>query len=61
MQLWDLDNILQSSRSTQRNETGVVANDGDSDDEDEMDVDNSASKFSKGRVGYDWHKYYILL
>lgn len=50
MQLWDLDNILQGSRSTQRNETGVVANDGDSDDGDEMDVDNSASKFSKGWI-----------
>lgn len=50
MQLWDLDNILQGSRNTQRNENGVVDNDVDSDNEDEMDVDNNTSKFTKGRI-----------
>jgi hypothetical protein len=46
VQLWNLDNILQGSRSTATSETGVV----DSDDDDEMDVDNNRSKSSKGRI-----------
>jgi hypothetical protein len=50
MQLWDLDNILQGSRSTATSETGVVDNEVDSDDDDEMDVDNNRSKSSKGRI-----------
>lgn len=49
VQLWDLDNILQGSRNTQ-SENGVVDNDVDSDDEDEMDVDNNTSKFTKGKI-----------
>ncbi|WJX38527.1 hypothetical protein P8452_26179 [Trifolium repens] len=48
--LWDLDNILQGSRSTATSETGVVDNEVDSDDDDEMDVDNNRSKSSKGRI-----------
>ncbi|KAK2352246.1 WD repeat-containing protein [Trifolium repens] len=36
--LWDLDNILQGSRSTATSETGVVDNEVDSDDDDEMDM-----------------------
>ncbi|RHN61720.1 hypothetical protein MtrunA17_Chr4g0039691 [Medicago truncatula] len=48
LKLWDLDNILQGSRNTQRNENGGVDNDVDSDNEDEMDVDNNTSKFTKG-------------
>lgn len=47
VQLWDLDNILQGSRNTPKNEAGVV----DSDD-DEMDVDNDPSKFTKGMVWF---------
>ncbi|GAU19040.1 hypothetical protein TSUD_193780 [Trifolium subterraneum] len=45
--LWDLDNILQGSIGTQRNENGVVDNNVDSDDDDEMDVDNNPSKSTK--------------
>ncbi|WJX51955.1 hypothetical protein P8452_38110 [Trifolium repens] len=45
--LWDLDNILQGSRSIATSETGVVDNEVDSDDDDEMDVDNNRSKSSK--------------
>ncbi|KAI5447338.1 WD domain repeat-containing protein 55 [Lathyrus oleraceus] len=48
LKLWDLDNILQGSRSTERNENGVGDNDVDSDDEDEMDVDDNPSKSTKG-------------
>ncbi|CAK8530429.1 unnamed protein product [Lathyrus sativus] len=48
LKLWDLDNIIQGSRSTPRNENGVVDNDVDSDD-DEMDVDHNPSKFTKGK------------
>ena len=44
-QLWDLDNILQGSGSSQGNEAGVV----DSDD-DEMDVDADSFKSNKGMV-----------
>ncbi|PNY08855.1 WD repeat-containing protein 55-like, partial [Trifolium pratense] len=47
--LWDLDNILQGSISTQRNENGVVNNNVDSDDDDEMDVDDNPSKSTKGK------------
>ncbi|TKY67753.1 WD repeat-containing protein 55 [Spatholobus suberectus] len=43
LKLWDLDNILQGSRNTERNEAGAI----DSDD-DEMDLDDDPSKFSKG-------------
>jgi hypothetical protein len=50
VQLWDLDNILQGSISTQRNENAVVDNNVDSDDDDEMDVDNKPSKSTKGRM-----------
>jgi hypothetical protein len=50
VQLWDLDNILQDSRSTARSETGVVDNEVDSDDNDGMDIDNNRSKSSKGRI-----------
>lgn len=49
VQLWDLDNILQGP-STQRNETAVIGNEVDSDNEDEMDVDNNRSKSSKGKI-----------
>lgn len=46
-----MDNIIQGSRSTQRNENGVVDNDVDSDDnDDEMDVDHNPSKFTKGKL-----------
>jgi hypothetical protein len=50
VQLWDLDNILQGSISTVRSETGVIDNEVDSDNDDEMDVDNNHSKSSKGRI-----------
>lgn len=43
LKLWDLDNILQGTGNTQRNEAGVI----DSDD-DEMDLDDDPSKTSKG-------------
>ncbi|CAI8591267.1 unnamed protein product [Vicia faba] len=50
LKLWDLDNIIQGSRSTtQRNENEVVDNDVDSDDDDEMDVDHNPSKSTKGK------------
>ncbi|WJX90175.1 WD domain repeat-containing protein 55 [Trifolium repens] len=49
LKLWDLDNILQGSISTQRNENAVVDNNVDSDDDDEMDVDNKPSKSTKGK------------
>ncbi|KAL5138374.1 WD repeat-containing protein 55 [Glycine soja] len=42
--LWDLDNILQGSGNTQRNEAGGAV---DSDD-DEMDLDDDPSKINKG-------------
>ncbi|TKY53648.1 WD repeat-containing protein 55-like [Spatholobus suberectus] len=42
LKLWDLDNILQGSRNTQRNEAGDI----DSDD-DEMDLDDDP-KISRG-------------
>ncbi|XP_057434960.1 WD repeat-containing protein 55 [Lotus japonicus] len=48
LKLWDLDNILQDSRSTQRNETGVIDN-----DNDEMDEDDDPSKFSEGNKRKD--------
>ncbi|RDX98782.1 WD repeat-containing protein 55, partial [Mucuna pruriens] len=43
LKLWDLDNILQGSGNTQRNEAGAV----DSDD-DKMDLDDDPSKIGKG-------------
>lgn len=45
MQLWDLDNILQGTGNTQRNEAGAI----DSDD-DEMDLDDGPSKTGKGEI-----------
>lgn len=48
MQLWDLDNILQGSGNTQRNEAGGAV---DSDD-DEMDLDDDPSKNSKGEIWF---------
>ncbi|KAK7393264.1 hypothetical protein VNO78_21814 [Psophocarpus tetragonolobus] len=44
LKLWDLDNILQGSGNTERNEAGVK----DRDDDDEMDLDDHHSKNSKG-------------
>ncbi|XP_028769094.1 WD repeat-containing protein 55 [Neltuma alba] len=43
LKLWDLDDILQGSKSTQGNETEVIDSDGD-----EMDVDANPSKSDKG-------------
>jgi hypothetical protein len=65
VQLWDLDNILQSSISSQRNENGVVDNNIDSDDDDEMDVDNNPSKSTKGSyyklILQFFHIYFIII
>jgi len=47
VQLWDLDSILQDTKNTQTNETGMI----DSDD-DEMELDNNPSKFSKGKTWF---------
>ncbi|MED6186148.1 WD domain repeat-containing protein 55 [Stylosanthes scabra] len=44
LKLWDLDNILQGSGSSQTNCAGAR----DSDDDDEMDVDDESSNFNKG-------------
>ncbi|KAI9112718.1 hypothetical protein K1719_016221 [Acacia pycnantha] len=45
LKLWDLDDLLQGSRSTQRNEGEVIDS-----DSDEMDVDANPSKNDKGMM-----------